>query len=344
MAVSEDKGKTWKNIYDVGAAFGVHNVAFPTATAGDAGRAAVAFYGSTTPNGTTTGNSNDTTFTGVWHLYIAHTFNGGNTWTTSDATPKMPMQRGGLLRGGGGDVVRNLADFFDMTTDRQGRVLVGYANGCAGGPCSQAALSARGNAYTVTATIARQSSGRRMLASFDPTTSTSVPGMPFVTQRRVNGVVHLGWNQADTGNLSITRYTFCAAPRVGPKLPWPLFPGRQTTYNDTTATDSTKTYYYKVIAFNKAGQSLSSKEVAAPYVGTTCGGLIIHRNQSDHPEATGGCVFLCTGGPTRSGTNTASRKCCSPAANQLYFGCGAAVKTRLFPLYDEGGQLIDSPP
>ena len=154
VAVSEDKGKTWKNIYDVGAAFGVHNVAFPTATAGDAGRAAVAFYGSTTPNGTTTGNSNDTTFTGVWHLYIAHTFNGGNTWTTSDATPKMPMQRGGLLRGGGGDVVRNLADFFDMTTDRQGRVLIGYANGCAGGACSQAALSARGNAYTVTATIA----------------------------------------------------------------------------------------------------------------------------------------------------------------------------------------------
>src|SRR5437588_4904723 len=111
-------------MYDVGAAYGAHNVAFPTATAGDAGRAAIAFYGSTTPNGPTTGDSNDTTFTGVWHLYVAHTFDGGNTWTTSDATPTMPMQRGGLLRGGGADIVRNLCDFFDITVDKQGRVLV----------------------------------------------------------------------------------------------------------------------------------------------------------------------------------------------------------------------------
>src|SRR5881398_2186707 len=173
VAVSEDKGNTWRNIFNVGAAYGVHNVAFPTATAGDAGRAAIAFYGSTTPNGPTTGDSNDTTFTGVWHLYVAHTFDGGNTWTTSDATPTMPMQRGGLLRGGGADIVRNLADFFDMTVDQQGRVLVGYANGCAGGPCSQAAATAHGNAYTVSATIARQSSGRRMLAAFDSTAPTS---------------------------------------------------------------------------------------------------------------------------------------------------------------------------
>ena len=291
VAVSEDKGKTWKNMFDVGAAFGVHNVAFPTATAGDAGRAAVAFYGSATANGTTTGNSNDTTFTGVWHLYVAHTFDGGDTWTTSDATPKMPMQRGGLLRGGGGDVVRNLADFFDITIDRQGRVLVGYANGCAGGPCSQAAAGAHGNAYTVTATIARQSSGRRMLASFDPTTPTSMPGMPFVTQRRVNGIVHLAWNEADTGNLPITKYSVLRGTSSGAETTLANLGGSQTTYNDTTANDRTKTYYYKVIAFNNAGQSLPSKEVAAPYVGTTCDGLIIHRNRSDHPEATGGYVL-----------------------------------------------------
>jgi hypothetical protein len=299
VAVSEDKGKTWKNIYDVGAAFGLHNVAFPTATSGDAGRAAIAFYGSTTPNGTTTGNSNDTTFTGVWHLYVAHTFNGGNTWTVSDATPKMPMQRGGLLRGGGGDVVRNLADFFDITIDRQGRVLVGYANGCAGGPCSQAGASARGNAYTVTATIARQSSGRRMLASFDPTTPTSLPGMPFVTQRRVNGVVHLAWNEADTGNLSITKYSILRGTSSGAETALASVSGSTTTYADKTATDRTKTYYYKVIASNKLGQSLPSKEVAAPDVGTTCDGLIIHRNRSDHPEATGGYVLsVAPKGPT----------------------------------------------
>ncbi|PYL24811.1 MAG: hypothetical protein DMF44_04010 [Verrucomicrobia bacterium] len=296
VAVSEDKGNTWRNMFDVGAAYGVHNVAFPTATAGDAGRAAVAFYGSTTPNGTSTGNSNDTTFTGVWHLYVAHTFDGGNTWTVSDATPTMPMQRGGLLRGGGADTVRNLCDFFDITTDAQGRVLVGYDNGCAGGPCSQALPTAHGNAYSVAATIARQSSGRRMLGAFDPTASTSVPGMPFVTQRRVNGVVHLGWNEADTGNLPITKYRILRGISRGAETVLTNISGSPTSYDDMTATDPTKTYYYKVVAFNRAGQSVPSNEVAAPFVGTTCDGLIIHRNDPSHPEATGG--YILTAAPT----------------------------------------------
>ena len=296
VAVSEDKGNTWRNMFDVGAAYGVHNVAFPTATAGDAGRAAVAFYGSTTRNGTSTGNSNDTTFTGVWHLYVAHTFDGGNTWTVSDATPTMPMQRGGLLRGGGADTVRNLCDFFDITTDAQGRVLVGYDNGCAGGPCSQALPTAHGNAYSVAATIARQSSGRRMLGAFDPTASTSVPGMPFVTQRRVNGVVHLGWNEADTGNLPITKYRILRGISPGAETVLTNISGSPTSYDDMTATDPTKTYYYKVVAFNRAGQSVPSNEVAAPFVGTTCDGLIIHRNDPSHPEATGG--YILTAAPT----------------------------------------------
>jgi hypothetical protein len=291
VAISEDKGVTWKNMYDVGAAYGVKNCAFPAATAGDAGRAAIAFYGSTTAQGGTNGDSNTTTFTGVWHLYVAHTFDGGNTWTTTDATPALPMQRSGLLRGGGADIVRNLADFFDITMDKEGRVLVGYANGCAGGPCSQAAPTAHGNAYTVTATIARQSSGRRMLASFDPIALTSVPGMPFVTQQRVNGVVRLAWNEADTGNLPINKYRILRGTVSGGETNLTTVSGSQTTYNDSTATNPTQTYYYKVIASNKAGQSLPSNEVAAPYVGTTCDGLIIHQNQPNHPEATGGYIL-----------------------------------------------------
>src|SRR5205085_5738144 len=133
----------------LGAVYGLKNVCFSTAVGGSAGRAAIAFYGSSTPNDTVlngrpTGNSNDADFIGVWHLYIAHTFAGGKTWTTSDATPTLPMQRGGLLRGGGADIVRNLADFFDMTIDRDGRVVVGYGNGCDGGPCGQAPVAADG--------------------------------------------------------------------------------------------------------------------------------------------------------------------------------------------------------
>src|SRR5207253_2915568 len=157
------------------------NVAFPAAVGGSNGRAAVTFYGSTTPNGSATGDSNEGSFTGVWHLYVAHTFNGGSTWTTTDVTPTLPMQRSGLLRGGGADIVRNLADFFDVTIEREARVEGGCANGCAGAPFSQPAPTAHGTAYSVTPTIARQPSGRRLLPSFDPATPPSNPGAPFVT-------------------------------------------------------------------------------------------------------------------------------------------------------------------
>src|SRR5438270_13816192 len=154
----------------------------------------------------------------------------------------MPMQRGGLLRGGGADIVRNLCDFFDITVDKQGRVLVGYDNGCAGGPCSQAAPTAHGNAYSVTAAIARQSSGRRMLAAHDPMTPTSVPGMPFVTERRVIGVIHLAWNEADTGNLPITKYRIVPRTPRGPETVSTTVSALYTSYSDTTATDSTQTH------------------------------------------------------------------------------------------------------
>jgi len=85
---SDDNGKNWNNIVNVAAAYGLQNVRYPAAVAGDAGRAAVAFYGSSTP-----GDANDNRFNGIWHLYIAHTFDGGMTWTTTDATPNAPIQR-----------------------------------------------------------------------------------------------------------------------------------------------------------------------------------------------------------------------------------------------------------
>ncbi len=100
--MDDDFGVTWNNIFDVGAVYGINNAAFPAAVAGDAGRAAVAYYGANSG----TGDSNSGAFTGLWHLYVAHTFDGGAHWTTSDATPSLPMQRSGILRGGGADIVR----------------------------------------------------------------------------------------------------------------------------------------------------------------------------------------------------------------------------------------------
>jgi hypothetical protein len=292
VATSSDNGVTWNNIYDVGAAYGLRNVAFPAAVGGNAGRAAVAFYGSVTG----TGDSSADNFTGVWHLYVAHTFDGGAHWTTSDVTPTLPMQRMGLLRGPGGPMDRNLLDFFDITIDRDGRVQVGYVNGCSGGPCSQAPVntdgstSVTGNAYTATASIARQSSGRRMLAAKDPTSSTSVPGMPFVTEIRSGNLVTLAWNEADTGNSPIQKYEILRGTDPNSEVLLTTIAGTQTSYTDTTATDATKTYYYKVVAVNSVGSSCANNEVAAPFNGDTCSGLVIHRNLPTHPESTGGTV------------------------------------------------------
>jgi hypothetical protein len=309
VGISTDQGTTWKNIFDVGTGLGLTNVAFPAAIGGDAGRAAIAFYASKAG----TGDSTHVEYTGVWHLYVSETFDGGNHWTTTDVTPTLPMQRMGLVRGQGG-MARNLLDFFDITIDKDGRVVVGYVNGCSGGDCSQAPVNpggsttVTGNTYSATATIARQSSGRR-LSGTQPS-AISVPGMPFVTERRVGPVVHLGWSEADPGfngtDQSITNYQIFRGTTPGGENASPIatVAGNVTRLDDTTAVDPTVTYYYKVVANNAVGSSCPNNEIAAPFVGDTCSGMIIHRNLPSHPEAVGGSETGVPVGPTPPPTPT----------------------------------------
>src|SRR5213083_1674973 len=273
VATSTDRGLTWQNIYDVGAVYGLKNIAFPAAVAGDAGRAAVAFYGSTT-----SGDGSANSFNGVWHLYVANTFDGGQTWTTTDATPNDTLQRGCIWSHGGADICRNLLDFFDMTVDKQGRVEVGYVDGCTDGTCVQAALTAKGNAYTARGVIARQSSGRRLIAGFDPPNplhAKSAPGMPSITQRRVGSSVRLAWSEADTGNSNIKSYQIWRGTASNAETLLTTVSGTQTKYDDLSATDNSKTYYYKVVAVNGVGTSCRNNEIVSPYVGDTCTGLIL---------------------------------------------------------------------
>jgi hypothetical protein len=284
VATSDDHGVTWNNVFDVGAVYKLQNVFYPAAVAADGGRASVAFYGSTTG-----GDGSANSFNGVWHLYVANTFDGGLHWTTTDVTPNDPMQRGCIWAHGGADICRNLLDFFDMTVDSEGRVEVGYVDGCADGTCAQAALTAKGNAYTARGVIARQSSGRRLIAKFDPPNALrakSVPGMPSVTEQRVNGVVHLSWSEADTGNSTIKKYQILRGTASGAESPLTTVSGTQTTYDDLTATNISTTYYYKVQAVNGVGASCANNEIAAPYVGDTCSGLIVQRTPPGHPEQT----------------------------------------------------------
>jgi len=60
--------------------------------------------------------------------------------------------------------------------------------------------------------------------------------------------------------------------------------GSHTTYDDLTATNNSQTYYYKVLAVNPKGTSCGNNEVAAPYLGDTCTGLILQQTPPGHPE------------------------------------------------------------
>jgi hypothetical protein len=177
-AVSRDRGATWK-VSNIGTAIGIHNTEFAEMIAGDGDRAAFAFLGTKTPGSTqadTFGKSADgKAFTGAtWDLYIATTYDRGAHWTTVDATPVDPVQRGCIWNAGGSNPCRNLLDFNDITVDKTGRVMVAYADGCVpasidssnGNNCTSSTLVAK-NGLVQHGSIVRQQSGKGLFAKYD---------------------------------------------------------------------------------------------------------------------------------------------------------------------------------
>jgi hypothetical protein len=167
IAASANRGLHWSKSKDTGTPFGVQNAEFAEVIAGDDNRAAFAFLGTQT-----SGDTQSADFLGVWHLYVAFTYDTGRTWTTVDATPSDPVQRGCIWNGGGSNPCRNLLDFNDITVDNTGRVLVGYADGCSGSCVTdptQNATSGPATAQDALATIARQVGGRGLFKAFDGT-------------------------------------------------------------------------------------------------------------------------------------------------------------------------------
>jgi hypothetical protein len=193
ITVSHDKGATWDtwnsergtaSFIDVGLPFGLQNAVFAAVVAGDPDRAAFTFHGSPTA-----GPFQDASFDGVWNLYVAHTYDGGRTWTTVKATSD-PTQRGCIWLGGASNPCRNLLDFMDATIDVQGRVLVGYADGCTAACATDPANTAK----SVWATIARQSNGLGVFSAFDP---------KGLTEQNVNSLVALqATNSASASGIS----------------------------------------------------------------------------------------------------------------------------------------------
>jgi len=136
VSVSGDKGSTWKTPINIGDSAGIAKSVYPEVIAGDAGRATVAFVGSTTPgdrNVDSYGKSKDgSTYTGgTFDLYTSTTVDGGATWHTQDITPTDPVQRGQICTNGTTcSAGRNLLDFNDITVDKTGHAVIAYADGC----------------------------------------------------------------------------------------------------------------------------------------------------------------------------------------------------------------------
>jgi hypothetical protein len=165
-AVKRPGASAWTTSVDVGAALGIQNVQFPAVVAGDDDRASLAFLGTTTP-----GDDQAATFAGAWHLYVATTYDGGASWSTVDATPSDPVQRGCIWLGGGSNTCRNLLDFMGSEIDQHGQVHVAYADGC-----TSTCVSGGANTHSALATIARQTAGTGLFAAYDPAPAPAPTG------------------------------------------------------------------------------------------------------------------------------------------------------------------------
>jgi hypothetical protein len=252
-AHSGDEGATWQDDIDVGSILGVQNAVFPVVVAGDDNRAAYGFIGTTTPGVAAFSDSGG--FPGVWHLYIAHTYDGGQHWILIDATPIDPVQTGQVcLKGTGCAHARNLLDFNDFTVDSQGRGLLAYADGCVN--CDNTFTSQSTAAH---GTIARQSGGRRLFSAFDTPPEPHQPAAPQVLSAvRVSGPpagVLVSWLEPDNGGSPITGYNIYRGTSSGTETPLASVSGNTTNkYLDQTA-DSSTNYFYRVTAVNTINNS-----------------------------------------------------------------------------------------
>ncbi|HVT35234.1 MAG TPA: sialidase family protein [Nevskiaceae bacterium] len=269
VAVSHDQGQSWINDRDIGYAQGVIHAVFPQAVAGDGDRAACAFLGTTTP-----GNYQATDFTGIWHTYIATTYDGGNTWHTVNPTPDDPVQgTGGICLGGTTCVQnRNLLDFNEITADDHGRVLFGFDDGCVSESCittgvpDQVSIPGLSINSTAKTTVLRQSGGRTLLSQFDPA-EPAAPKAACLAGARDASKARLTWKFPDNGGAAISAFRIFRGDAPGAES-YLATTGAGAIYEDANAGSSVPKLYYRITALNSQGESVQSNEVELP-VGDT---------------------------------------------------------------------------
>lgn len=260
IAVTHDQGTTWSSDKDVSGPVGIVNTVFPAAVAGDPDRAACAFLGSTVG-----GDYQAPGFKGLWHLYVAYTYDGGNSWEVVEASPSdNPVQGpGGICTGGtscsGSN--RNLLDFIDAHLDSHGNVVVGYADGCTG-----ACVTGGINDFDSLPTVAYQSGGNPLFSSYDPDEPLA-PKPPLLVSavQDASGPVALDWKAPDDGGSTITGYDIYRGSSSGTETLLAQLGASKTTYSDDSALapSTGATYFYEVAAVNAVGTGKRGNELEA---------------------------------------------------------------------------------
>ncbi|MDQ4121933.1 MAG: glycoside hydrolase [Acidobacteriota bacterium] len=294
VAVSDDKGLTWRDDYDLsnGIPGGVIASVFPSAVAGDNNRAAVFFLATSSPNennadptGTdgapTTGAdpSLADNFKGTWYPYIATTCDGGKSWSVvkADHDPlrpgmKNPVQQGVVCKNGttcpeGPPDTRNLLDFNDITVDSRGRIVAAYADGCITNACINLpdhSAAKENNDGSATLTLIRQRSGMRLFGAFDPAGPTAPPVSPPAWAEASPRGNELKWATPNNGGSPLTAYRIYRGvggqpgetliAEVGPNVNY--FRDRKVKVRLTNV-------FYHVTAVNALGESPQAAKVFA---------------------------------------------------------------------------------
>ncbi|HKP45140.1 MAG TPA: fibronectin type III domain-containing protein [Pyrinomonadaceae bacterium] len=282
IAVYNPATDQWLSDQKVGGATAFSGVSFPEVVAGDSDRAAFAFLATTTP-GVPFGSG--TGFTGLWHLYVAVTYDRGATYTFTDVTPNDPVQRGNMCDGGSGcpqdpaPNTRNLLDFMDLQIDAKGRLLVGYADGCITAACVQGLdvsgpsgqpdgiVNSYDNDHKALATIARQAGGKGLFRQYDAELGRVTPAAPQLLANASTTSVNLTWSTPDDGGSALTGYKVYRGLATGTMTQLASVGPDTNSYTDNTGSAN---YYYSVQAINANGAGGSSPRVQPAPVETAC--------------------------------------------------------------------------
>jgi Bacterial Ig-like domain len=275
--VSHDHGQTWSASTDVGIPYGIQNTKFAEVVAGDDDRAAFAFVGTASA-----GDDQAKAFPGVWYLYVAYTYDGGKSWTTVNATPGNPIQRGCIWSGGGSNACRNLLDFNDAQIDKQGRVLLAYTDGCADIDYSYATLTGEAQGLTHGPSkcnsnpdsykdtdkvsfdgLTRQTCGQGLLRAADPGFTSGCPAPRIVSVHPLPGATGVAVYTTVTATFDapLTSASITLADNTGKAVKGTVTrnsPCTTVTFTPSTRLRKGTAYTAKATGSNASGQGSTS--------------------------------------------------------------------------------------